>query len=458
MTKYDVDLFVIGGGSGGVRASRIAAGHGAKVALAEERYLGGTCVNVGCVPKKLLVYASHYSEHFEDSAGFGWTVGEQHFNWAALIANKNKEIARLNGIYRKLLEDAGVEIITSRAVLLDAHTVEVAGRRISAETILVAIGGWPVMPSIPGVEHAISSNEAFFLKALPARVAVGGGGYIACEFAGIFNGLGSRVTQLYRGPIFLRGFDADARAHLADEMRKKGIDLRFNTEIARIEKTGSTLSTTLTTGDTIDVDCVMFATGRAPHTSGVGLDAAGVKLDRRGAVVVDDYSRTSVPNIYAVGDVTNRINLTPVAIAEGHAFADTVFGKTPDKPDHVNVPHAVFSQPELAVVGLSEEMARERLGAIRIFRTSFRPLKHTLSGRSERAMMKLVVDAASDKVVGVHMVGDGAAEIVQGLAVAVKAGATKRDFDRTLGIHPTSAEEFVTMRTAVPEPEQKAAE
>jgi glutathione reductase (NADPH) len=458
MAKYDYDLFVIGGGSGGVRASRIAASHGAKVGVAEERYLGGTCVNVGCVPKKLLVYASHYSEHFEDAAGFGWTAGERHFDWPALIANKNKEIARLNGIYRKLLEDAGVEIFTSRAVLLDAHTIEVAGRRVSAGTALVATGGWPVMPLIPGVEHAISSNEAFFLKALPARVAVVGGGYIACEFAGIFNGLGSRVTQLYRGPLFLRGFDTDARAHLAEEMPKKGVELRFNVEISRIEKIGPALRATLTTGDALDVDCVMFATGRAPNTNGMGLDKAGVKVDGRGAVVVDEYSRTDVPNIYAVGDVTNRINLTPVAIAEGHAFADTVFGKTPTKSDHADVPHAVFSQPELAVVGLSEETARKHLRGVRIFRTSFRPLKHTLSGRNERAMMKLVVDAASDKVVGVHMVGEGAAEIVQGLAVAVKAGATKRDFDRTLGIHPTSAEEFVTMRTPAPEPEQKAAE
>jgi len=458
MTKYDYDLFVIGGGSGGVRAGRIAAGYGAKVALAEERYLGGTCVNVGCVPKKLLVYASHFHEHFEDAAGFGWALGEQRFDWAALIANKNKEIARLNGIYRKLLEDAGVKIFTARAQLLDAHTVEAAGRWVSAETILLAIGGWPTMPSIPGVEHAISSNEAFFLTSLPARVAIVGGGYIACEFAGIFNGLGSRVTQLYRGPLFLRGFDRDVRAHLADEVRKKNIDLRFNVEISRIEKIGSALHATLASGDAIEVDCVMFATGRAPHTSGVGLDKAGVELDDHGAVVVDDYSRTSAANIYAVGDVTNRINLTPVAIAEGHAFADTVFGKAPTKPDHANVPHAVFSQPELAVVGLSEETARERLRAVRIFRTSFRPLKHTLSGRNERAMMKLVVDGETDRVVGVHMVGEGASEIVQGLAVAVKAGATKRDFDRTLGIHPTSAEEFVTMRKAVQEPEQKAAE
>ena len=458
MSKYDYDLFVIGGGSGGVRAGRIAARHGAKVALAEERYLGGTCVNVGCVPKKLLVYASHYREHFEDAAGFGWSVGERRFDWTRLIANKNREIARLNDIYKKLLEDAGVEIVTSRAALLDAHTIDVAGRRLTAETILVAVGGWPVMPSIPGIEHAISSNEAFFLKDLPARVAVVGGGYIACEFAGIFNGMGSRVIQLYRGPLFLRGFDNDVRTHLAEETRKKNVDLRFNVEIAKIEKMDGALRALLTTGDTLEVDCVMFATGRAPSTKGIGLEKAGVRLDGHGAIMVDEFSRTNVPNIYAVGDVTNRINLTPVAIAEGHAFADTVFGKVPTKPDHANVPHAVFSQPEVSVVGLTEEEARKRLGSVQIFRTSFRPMKHTLSGRNERALMKLVVERASDKVVGVHMVGEGAAEIVQGLAVAVKAGATKRDFDRTIGIHPTAAEEFVTMRTPVAEPEKKAAE
>jgi len=458
MSKYDYDLFVIGGGSGGVRASRIAARHGAKVAVAEERYLGGTCVNVGCVPKKLLVYASHYREHFEDALGFGWNVSERHFDWAKLIANKNREIARLNDIYRELLESAGVEIVTSRAVLLDAHTIEVAGRRLTAETILVAVGGWPVMPSIPGIEHAISSNEAFFLKDLPARIAIVGGGYIACEFAGIFNGMGSRVTQLYRGPLFLRGFDNDVRTHLAEETRKKGIDLRFNVEITKIEKTGGALRAILTTGDTVETDCVMLATGRAPSTKGIGLEKAGVRLDGRGAIVVDEFSRTNVPNIYAVGDVTDRINLTPVAIAEGHAFADTVFGKVPTRPDHTNVPHAVFSQPEVSVVGLTEEEARKRPGSVQVFRTSFRPMKHTLSGRNERTLMKLVVERPSDKVMGVHMVGEGAAEIIQGLAVAVKAGATKRDFDRTIGIHPTAAEEFVTMRTPAAEPEKKAAE
>ncbi|MFI4988310.1 MAG: glutathione-disulfide reductase [Alphaproteobacteria bacterium] len=458
MAGYDYDLFVIGGGSGGVRASRVAARYGARVALAEERYLGGTCVNVGCIPKKLLVYASHYSEHFADAAGFGWTVGECCFDWAALIAHKNKEIARLNGVYRKLLEESGVDILTARASLRDAHTVELAGRRVSAATILIATGGWPAVPPIPGAEHAITSNEAFFLERLPERVAIVGGGYIACEFAGIFNGMGSRVSQLYRGPLFLRGFDGDVQRTLAEEMRKKGVDLRFNVEIAGIERGSAGLAATLTTGERLAVDVVMFATGRAPSSKGLGLEAAGVALDGKGAVEVDAYSRSSIANIYAVGDVTNRINLTPVAIAEGQAFAETVFNGNPTKPDHTNVPAAVFSQPELATVGLSEEAARAAFAAVDVYRTRFRPLKHTLSGRDERTMMKLVVERASERVVGAHMVGEGAAEIIQGLAVAIKAGATKSDFDRTIGVHPTAAEEFVTMRTPVPAPEKQAAE
>ncbi len=458
MAKHDYDLLVIGGGSGGVRAARVSARYGARVALAEERYLGGTCVNVGCIPKKLLVYASHYGEEFENAAGFGWTVREPRFDWARLIANKNREIARLNGVYRQLLGEAGVEILTAHARLVDAHTIEVAGRRVSAAHVLIATGGWPVKPEIPGAEHAITSNEAFFLERLPGRIAIVGGSYIACEFAGIFHGMGSRVVQLYRGPLFLRGFDYDIRATLAEEMRKKGVDLRFDVDVARIERTASGLAAVLATGERLDVDQVMFATGRAPNTSGTGVEAAGVKLNAKGAVEVDAYSRSSVPHIYAVGDVTDRLNLTPVAIAEGQAFAETVFNDSPTKPDHTNVPSAVFSQPELATVGLSEEAARRRLGAVEIYRTSFRPLKHTLSGRDERAMMKLVVERASDRVVGAHMVGEGAAEIIQGLAVAIKAGATKRDFDRTVGIHPTAAEEFVTMRAPVPQPEKQAAE
>ncbi len=458
MAGYDYDLFVIGGGSGGVRASRVAARYGARVALAEERYLGGTCVNVGCIPKKLLVYASHYSEHFADAAGYGWTLGERRFDWPALIAHKNKEIARLNGVYRQLLEESGVEILSSRASLRDAHTVELPSRRVSAGTILIATGGWPVIPPLHGAGHGITSNEAFFLERLPERVAIVGGGYIACEFAGIFNGMGSRVTQLYRGPLFLRGFDGDLRQTLAEETRKKGVDLRFNAEIAAVERGSAGLVATLTNGERLEADVVMFATGRAPSSKGLGLEAAGVKLNAKGAVEVDAYSRSSVENIYAVGDVTDRINLTPVAIAEGQAFAETVFNGNPTRPDHANVPAAVFSQPELATVGLSEEAARKSHGAVDVYRQHFRPLKHTLSGRDERTMMKLVVERAGGRVVGAHMVGEGAAEIIQGLAVAIKAGATKSDFDRTIGIHPTAAEEFVTMRTAAPEPEKQAAE
>lgn len=458
MAKYDYDLFVIGGGSGGVRAARVSARYGARVALAEERYLGGTCVNVGCIPKKLLVYASHYGEEFENSGGFGWTVRQPRFDWAALIANKNREIARLNGVYRELLEGVGVEIMNAHARLLDAHTVEVAGRRVSAAHILIATGGWPVKPEVPGAEHAITSNEAFFLERLPRRIAIVGGSYIACEFAGIFHGMGSRVTQLYRGPLFLRGFDHDIRTALAEEMRKKGIDLRFNADVARIAKTASGLTATLASGEALEVDQVMFATGRSPNTSGIGFEAAGIKLTGKGAVEVDAYSRSDVPHIYAVGDVTDRINLTPVAIAEGQAFAETVFNNNPTVPDHTNVPSAVFSQPEISTVGLSEEAARRRFAAVDIYRTGFRPLKHTLSGRNERTMMKLVVERAGDRVVGAHMVGEGAAEIIQGLAVAIKAGAKKRDFDHTIGIHPTAAEEFMTMRAPVREPEKQAAE
>jgi len=458
MAGYDYDLIVIGGGSGGVRAARVAARYGARVALAEERYLGGTCVNVGCIPKKLLVYASHYSSHFEDAAGFGWTLGERRFDWATLIRHKNAEIARLNGVYRKLLEEAGVEIISARAVLRDAHTVELAGRTLSAEYLLIAVGGWPELPDIPGREYAITSNDAFFLPQLPARVAIVGGGYIGCEFAGIFEGLGCRVTMIHRGTTILRGFDEDLRTALAAEMRKKDVELRFKTEITRIESIGSGVEAALTTGDRIEVDSVMFATGRAPNTRDLGLERAGVELDSEGAVVVDAYSRSSVANIYAIGDVTDRLNLTPVAIAEGQAFAETVCNDNPTKPDHAGVPTAVFSDPELATVGLTEEEARRAFGAIDVYRESFRPLKHTLSGRSERTTVKLVVERAGGRVVGAHMVGEGAAEIIQGLAVALKAGATKRDFDRTIGIHPTAAEEFVTLRTPLPEPEKQASE
>ncbi len=442
----DYDFFVIGGGSGGVRAARIAGGHGGKVAVAEERYLGGTCVNVGCVPKKLLVYAAHFGEDFEDAVGFGWTVGERRFDWARLIANKNSEIERLNAVYARMLEASGVDVFDGHAHLVDAHSVAIGERTYSADTILVAVGGWPIKPDVPGAEHAITSNEAFFLDGLPERVVVVGGGYIAVEFAGIFHGLGARVTQLYRGPLFLRGFDQDVRATLAEEMAKKGIELRFNANIAGIEQADGALRATLEDGATIDADCIMYAIGRAPLTANVGLENAGVALNAKGAVVVDEYSKTSVDNIYAVGDVTDRVNLTPVAIREGHAVADTVFGGAPTTTDHADVPSAVFSQPAIGTVGLTESQARESYGAVDVYRSHFRAMKHTLGGRDEKTLMKLIVDRASDRVVGVHMVGPDAGEIIQGIGIAVKCGATKAQFDATIGIHPTSAEEFVALR------------
>lgn len=446
MTSYDYDLFVIGAGSGGVRASRMSASYGAKVAVAEDRYLGGTCVNVGCVPKKLLVYASHFSEEFRDAAGFGWTVGPRSFSWPTLIENKNTEIARLNGIYRSLLEKAGVELIEARAVVVDPHTVEVGGRRVTAEKILVATGGWPTIPDIPGSEHVVTSNEAFFLDELPRRVVIVGGGYIAVEFAGIFHGLGSEVTQLYRGPLFLRGFDDDVRRFLAEEMTKKGVDLRFDTNIARVEKQRDAMVATLDDSASIEADLVMYATGRNPNTNGLGLERAGVSLAANGAIIVDDEFRSSVSSIYAIGDVIDRVALTPVAIAEGMVFAWNNFRTGGKTMDYADIPTAVFSQPNIGTVGLTEAEAWSRFDDVEVYMSSFRPMKHTLSGSDERAMMKLVVDKASDRVVGVHMVGPEAGEIMQGIGVALKAGATKADFDATIGIHPTSAEEFVTMR------------
>lgn len=452
MAKYDYDLFTIGAGSGGVRASRVAASYGAKVAIAEERYLGGTCVNVGCIPKKLLVYAAHFREDFDDAAGFGWTVGKRSVDWARLIANKNAEIQRLNGVYQRLLETARVEILRGHAEILDAHTVAAGKNCYSAEYILISTGSWPTVPEIPGAEHAITSNEAFYLPSLPRRIIIVGGGYIGVEFASIFHGLGVGVSQLYRGPLFLRGFDDDVRETLVEEMRKKGIDLRFQTSIARIEKAGGGLRATLTGEGVLEADVVMFATGRHPNTGGLGLERAGVKLDSQGALVVDGYSRTTAPNIYAVGDCTNRMMLTPVAIAEGRAVAETLFNNNPMKPDYTNVPTAIFSLPNVGTVGLMESEARERYGKIDIYKMRFRPLKHTLSGRDEMTMMKLVVDRATDRVLGCHMVGPEAGEIIQGLAVALICGATKAQFDATIGIHPTAAEEFVTMRTKEPEP------
>mgnify|MGYP000173939177 CR=1 FL=1 len=458
MAGYDYDLFVIGGGSGGVRGARMAAATGAKVAIAESYRYGGTCVIRGCVPKKLLSYASHFHEDFEDAAGFGWTVPEASFDWAKLIASKDKEIDRLEGIYQTLLKNAGVEFFHGHARLLDAHTVEVGERKFTAQTILIATGGTPTFPMEPGWEHGISSNEAFHLTELPKRAVIYGGGFIAVEFAGIFNGLGSEVTQVYRGPQILRGFDDDIRNTLAGEIVKKGVNLVVETTIDRIEKRETDLLVHLSDGSEVECDLVMAATGRSPNVHNLGLEEVGVELARNGAIKVDEFSKTTVDNIYAVGDVTDRINLTPVAIQEAMAFVDTVFRDMPRAMDHADVPSAVFSHPPVGTVGLTELQAREKYGALDIYRSTFRPMKHTLSGRDEKSMMKLIVDRASQKVVGVHMVGLDAPEIVQGMAIAIKAGATKQIFDATVGIHPTAAEEFVTMREPLPDTSAKAAE
>ncbi|MBJ20016.1 MAG: glutathione-disulfide reductase [bacterium] len=450
MTDRDFDLFAIGAGSGGVRAARFSAQRGARVAVAEERYLGGTCVNVGCVPKKLFMYASHFrADLHEASAGYGWTIGETNFDWPTLRDNKTREIERLNGIYEGLLRDAGVQHFDGRATIVDAHSVEVAGQRYTAENILVATGGWPTVPEIPGVEWAVTSNELFSLDELPRKAIVVGGGYIAVEFACIFDGLGVDVTQLYRGPLFLRGFDGDVRRHLAEQVRLRGIDLRLETNVTAIEKKGGGIVATLTDGSALEADLILFATGRHPNVSDLGLEEAGVEMARDGSIRVDAYSRTNVPSIWAIGDVTNRINLTPVAIHEGVCLSETLFNDNPRSPDHENVPAAVFSQPPVGTVGLTEEEARERYSSIDVYRSVFRALKQTLTGGEERTLMKLIVDRETDRVIGLHMVGPEAGEIIQGFAVAIKAGATKADFDATIGVHPTSAEEFVTMRTPI---------
>jgi glutathione reductase (NADPH) len=449
MAQYDYDLFTIGAGSGGVRASRMSASFGAKVAVAEERYLGGTCVNVGCIPKKLLVYASHYGEDFRDAAGFGWTVDSARLDWGRLIANKDKEISRLNGVYRKVLEDSGVQILEGHAEIVDPHTVTIDGRRLTARYVLLAVGSWPVVPKFPGSEYAITSNETFYLPALPERVVIVGGGYIGVEFAGIFHGLGADTVQLYRGKSLLRGFDDDIRTTLAAEMLKRGIDLRFETDISGIEKQEATLRATLTDGKIIEADQILYATGRVPKTRALGLERAGVQLSDIGAVLVDGYSRSNVESIYAIGDCTDRMMLTPVAIAEGMAVAHTLFNNKPTRPSYLNVPTAVFSTPNCGTVGLTEAEARQDNFTVDVYKTLFKPLKHTLTGRDERTMMKLVVDQATDRVLGCHMVGPDAGEIIQGLAVALNCGASKKHFDATIGIHPTAAEEFVTMRSKV---------
>lgn len=448
---YDFDLFVIGAGSGGVRAARFAAGYGARVAVAESRYLGGTCVNVGCVPKKLLVYGAQFADEFEHAEGFGWTPGQASFSWPTLIANKNREIERLNGIYRKLLVGSGVTLVEGHARLLDEHRVEVDGKTYSAERILIATGGWPHIPEIPGHEHAINSNQAFFLEELPRRVLVVGGGYIAVEFASIFNGLGAQTSLLYRGDLFLRGFDNSLRTHLHEELGKRGLDVQFNTDIARIDKQADgSLKATLKDGRTLEADCIFYATGRCPMLDNLGLENTSVSLDDKGYIEVDDEYQTTAPSILAIGDVIGRVQLTPVALAEGMAVARRLF--KPDeyrKVDYRMIPTAVFSLPNIGTVGLSEEQARDAGHEVKIFESRFRPMKLTLTESEERTLMKLVVDARTDRVLGCHMVGPDAGEIVQGLAIALKAGATKQVFDETIGVHPSAAEEFVTLRTPV---------
>jgi glutathione reductase (NADPH) len=428
-----------------VRASRFSAGYGARVAIAESGRFGGTCVNVGCIPKKLFSYAAHFREDFEIAKGYGWTVGEPSFDWNTLLANKDREIARLNGVYENVLKKAGVEILRGVASVVDKNSVQVNGKTHTAKHILVATGSWPVIPQIPGREHAITSNEAFELERLPKRALVVGGGYIAVEFASIFNGLGVQTTLAYRGASLLRGFDQELGSHLAEEMAKKGVSILLNANPARIEKTKTGLQVAFEKRAG-EFDLVMFATGRKPNTAKLGLEKAGVKLAADGAIVVDRYSASSVDSIHAIGDVTNRLNLTPVATAEGMWLARTLFRNEPTAIDHDNVPTAVFANPNVATVGLSEERARERYGELDIYKTSFRALKLVMTDKKERTFMKLVVDRASQRVVGAHMIGPDAGEIIQGVAIAVKLGATKAQFDATIGIHPTAAEEFVTLR------------
>jgi glutathione reductase (NADPH) len=459
MTHYDFDLFVIGGGSGGVRAGRVAATHGARVAVAEERYMGGTCVNVGCVPKKLLAYAAGFGHGFEDSAGYGWNCTADSFSWSDLIRNKDAEILRLNGIYRRILDQAGVKIFDARATLAGPREIAIAGHGVvSAERILIATGGWPKFPDIPGKELAITSNEVFHLEALPRRILIVGGGYIAVEFAGIFSGLGVEVTLVHRGMAILTAFDHELGEGLMREMHAQGIKAHLHTVVKRLERTESGLRAICNEDSAFEVDCVLYATGRSPATAGMGLAENGVVLDGEGAVVVDDEDRTSAPHIFAIGDVTNRLNLTPVATAKGHALADRLFAGRNRPANFAAVPTAIFSSPPIATVGVSEDEAIERGIAFDVYKQSFRPLKHRLSMRDQQTSMKLIVDRATDRVLGCHMIGDDAAEIMQGFAVALTAGATKAMFDQTIGIHPTSAEEFLTMRAPVPRQRSEAAE
>ena len=454
---YDFDLLTIGAGSGGVAGTRRAGSYGARTGIIESLRVGGTCVLRGCVPKKLLVYAAHFAEEFEDAAGFGWDVGPRKLDWAKLIETKDRELDRLHGIYMRLLANSNVKVIDGRGELVDAHTVKVGDATYTAERIMIATGGWPTLPDIPGKELAITSNEALDLKVLPKRALIVGGGYIAVEFAGIFAGAGVAVTEAIRAPHILRGFDGEVRTHLQEEMTKRGVKFRTGVWPTAVARAGQAFAVTFNDGSTLETDLVMFATGRAPNTKGLGLERAGVKTDAKGAIIVDEWQRTSVPSIYAVGDVTDKLNLTPVAIAEGRGIAETVFNDNPMTMNHENVPTAVFSTPPVGTVGLTEEQATVLHGKVDIYTARFKPMKHTLSGRDERILMKLVVDPKSDRVLGCHMVGHDSPEIIQGLAIAVKVGATKKQFDSTVGIHPSAAEEFVTLRDKRPDPKPQVA-
>ena len=455
MAEFDFDLIVIGAGSGGVRASRRAAATGASVAIVEESRVGGTCVMRGCVPKKLLVYASHYAHEFSDAKGFGWSVEKPSFDWPTLMAAKTAELNRLEDIYQRMLRESSVTLLDGRGVVTDVHAVEVAGKTYTAEKILIATGSWPHLPPVPGIEHAITSNEALDLADLPKRIVIVGGGYIAVEFAGLFNALGADVSIVIRAGNILRGFDEDIRDTLVDEMEKNGVTVHRECTVHSIEPQGEGYSLRINSSETLECDAVFYATGRRPNTGGLGLEEVGVELNKHGGIQVDDYFQTSVPSIFALGDVIDRVQLTPVAINEGMAFVATQFQDTPTAMNYDFVPAAVFSQPTVGTVGLMEDQARAK-GDVDIYLSRFRPMKHTLSGRDARSMMKLIVDRASQRVVGVHMVGDDAPEIVQGFAVALKCGATKQQFDATVGIHPTAAEEFVTMRDKLPDHDEDA--
>jgi glutathione reductase (NADPH) len=449
-SDYDFDLFVIGVGSGGVRAARMSATYGARVATAEDRYMGGTCVNVGCVPKKLFVYASHFSEEYRHAEGFGWDAVSPDFDWPTLRDNKNTEISRLNGIYRGMLDNAGVTHFDGRARIEDAHTISINGQRVTTDRILIATGSWPTVPDFPGREHVLTSNEAFFLDALPRRSLVVGGGYIAVEFAGIFNGLGVESHLSYRGSLFLRHFDGDVRTTVAEELERKGVMLHFESRVTEVREVGTSFEVTFDDGRTEPFDLILYATGRHPAVEDIGLENVAVETRDNGAIIVDDEFRTSVPNIFALGDVIDRMQLTPVAISEAMVFARNQFLGETGVMDYENVPTAVFCQPNIGTVGLTEEEARQQFSDdITVYKSGFRAMKHTLSGSGEKTLMKMVVQTSTDRVLGVHMVGAEAGEIIQGIAVALKAGATKKVFDSTIGIHPTTAEELVTMREPV---------